>query len=278
MTYFTHTSHDNRPPGDRSRADPLPDATHPAAPTSYRLACAALGVIVTAYMRVIRSAMPDMDQVLWGALRLQRHVRRIARIAHRLRQHERRAALREDPALREQVRGDLGGVIAMTAWEVRRRRAWVLASAQQAQGRIKPQAPPATHATTQARGFAPDFGDTPTELERAHPQKRWRPKTDRNGDYRLAVIPTRRREKRCAHSRPGHAHHRHRSASHVTGPMQLIRPRFDPLQVTPTDLASPHKFGEGADLPPIYAAPGHSPRLPTGYTAPIHRWPKKEAG
>ncbi len=195
------------------------------------------------YLRLMNRAMPDMKLVLRYAQRMQRMTRRMARHIYNLRQYERRELLRHDPNTRRRVHDDLGGKMAMVQWERRRREAKVVLCAASAKDPY-PDAP------------RPSFDRPAKQYPRKTPCK-WKPKTDRFGHYRLAVIKT---GKMANKPKP----------KPKCKQAQLKREytmRCLPLEVTPDELRPTHTFSSG------YSPPPNERALSSGHHPPIDRPP-----
>ncbi len=194
------------------------------------------------YLRLMNRAMPDMKLVLRYAQRMQRMTRRMARHIYNLRQYERRELLRYDPNVRRRVHDDLGGKVAMVLWERRRREAKVMQSAARAQDTY-PEAP------------RPSFDRPAKPYPRKTPCK-WKPKTDRFGHYRLAVIKTGKLASKSKRTKPK-----------KTDVKRRYEMRQLPLEVTPDELRPNHQFSSGYSPPPDGGYP------PSGHSPPIDRPP-----
>jgi len=131
----------------------------------------ALSAVVCAYAALIVAALPDTRKALRQAQKLRAYVRGYLKTQASLYRHALREELRASPALRAQVSADLGGARAMRKWEARRHCAIVSAKHRAARGLPEPQ---------QVTPIRPS----------ASPRKIWRPRTDRRGHFRLAIIPT----------------------------------------------------------------------------------------
>ncbi len=190
------------------------------------------------YLRLMNRAMPDMKLVLRYAQRMQRMTRRMARHIYNLRQYERRELLRHDPNTRRRVHDDLGGKVAMVQWERRRREAKVALSASSTQDPY-PEAP------------RPSFDRPAKQYPRKTPCK-WKPKTDRFGHYRLAVIKT--GQMKNPPKKPK------RKETQVKRQYTM---RCLPLEVTPYELRPTHRFSSGYSPPPneIALSSGHHPPI-----------------
>ncbi len=196
------------------------------------------------YLRLMNRAMPDMKLVLRYAQRMQRMTRRMARHIYKLRQYERRELLRHDPNTRRRVHDDLGGKMAMVMWERRRREAKVVQSAAKA-GDPYPDAP------------RPSFDRPAKQYPRKTPCK-WKPKTDRFGHYRLAVIKTGKMANKPKRPKPK----RKETQVKLQYTMRCL-----PLEVTPDELRPTHRFSSGYSPPPGGGYP------PSGHSPPIDRPP-----
>ncbi len=194
------------------------------------------------YLRLMNRAMPDMKLVLRYAQRMQRMTRRMARHIYKLRQYERRELLCHDPNVRRRVHDDLGGKLAMVQWERRRREAKVVQSAASATDPY-PEAP------------RPSFDKPAKHYPRKTPCK-WKPKTDRFGHYRLAVIKTGKLANKPKKPKP-----------QKTDVKRRYEMRLLPLEVTPDELRPTHRFSSGYSPPPNESA------LSSGHHPPIDRPP-----
>lgn len=179
------------------------------------------------------------------------YVRRHMRVQNKLFVHALRDELRVNATMRERVARDLGGRIAMVTWARRQRDAKVEASchaAKLAEGVVR-----MSH--NQVRCDTPAQDTRFARPNRQDTLKRWKPKTDRHGQFRWAKIETLSKPKRPK----SYAAPRRRQV------VTVRRVPFHPVQVTADDLGR-HM---DCDFPPL----GHLRAKLAGYSPPIHRPP-----
>ena len=204
------------------------------------LAREVLATVIAAYCRLMAEAMPDVALVLRHSLKMRTFVRRHMRVQFKFNARVRREVLADNPALRRQVRFDLGGKMAMVKWERRRRYARaILAAKERNASDPYPDVP------------RPSF-DRPAETRPRKRIKIWTHKTDRTKGYRMATIhtgkmdtPPMRPQKKTRSERREYGFYDH------------------PIEVTASDLDANLYFNDGFQPPPPQSAPkpGHAPPI-----------------
>ena len=186
--------------------------------------------------------MGDSRKVLRLCQKMSTAVRRQVRLNAKLYRHVLAEDLAVSPALQKRICRELGGKTAMVNWEVRRRGARIkshLTGMKRTNGR--------TSGLTSCDTFEP--AKPPTSNPK--PRKRWQPRTDRFGEYRLAVIRTGQRTTRNIVKQKT----RRVSRTHTW--------RFHPVETTPDDLRVNVYFDDRFPPPSDSGGPsaGHSPPI-----------------
>ena len=202
----------------------------------------ALSAIVFAFMRCILAAPPGSPKMLRLLQKMSAAIRRHVRLNAKLYAHILREDLSRSPALRARICRELGGKMAMVNWEVRRRGARIGGLSKTVQQKMDRE-----------YKFKPSAKITPKapRPKPSKPRKRWQPRTDRFGEYRLAVIKTGQRTTRKMSNLKTRRVNRTRTW------------RFHPVETTPDDLRVDVYFDDRFPPPSENGGPsaGHSPPI-----------------